>query len=82
MNSNSSQKKFDVIDKNGTKHPGLALERLDIKDFRADVTVFRLWSDDLEFGPLVETSHADDLGLIQEVSFLGSPSTACLRSTA
>lgn len=54
-----------------TKRSGSGLERLDVVDFRADVTVFRLWSEDVDFGLL--PYGAEDVRPTRDVHFFGIP---------
>jgi hypothetical protein len=64
-------KPFEVLDQYGEKHSGL--ERLEMTNPVADVTVFRLWAEDVDFGPPLEPYGADDVRPTQDVSFLGFP---------
>lgn len=65
-------REFVVFDKGGNPHPGLDLERLDMVDPRADVTVFRLWSEHLDFGEPLEP-YTGDIRATRDVYFLGFP---------
>lgn len=65
-----NEKSFVVLDQNGDHHFGL--ERLP-RISGADVAVFRLWAEDLYFGPPFERYGADDVRVTQDLCFLGFP---------
>jgi|SRR5271166_940315 len=65
-----NEKSFVVLDQNGDHHFGL--ERLQ-KISGADVAVFRLWAEDLYFGPPFERYGAHDVRVTQDLCFLGFP---------
>lgn len=64
---------FSVFDKEELEHPGSELEKLRMVDFRADVTVCRLWSDDIDFGPPLLPLIENVVRPTQDVYFLGFP---------
>ncbi|GAB3239944.1 S1 family peptidase [Mycolicibacterium hippocampi] len=66
-------RRFSVLDQSGFKHSGSDLEKLDMVDFRADVTVFRVWSQDINLGPPLLPFGGDDVRPTQDVYFLGFP---------
>lgn len=64
---------FTVFDKEDNPHSDSELVKLDMVDFRADVTVFRLWSSDIEFGPPLLPVGDNEARATEDVYFLGFP---------
>jgi hypothetical protein len=66
-----NEKPFEVLDQNGANHSGL-VERLP-RISLADVAVFRLRTETLDFGPPLEPYGPHDVRATQGLYFLGFP---------
>ena len=66
-----NEKPFEVLDQNDVNHSGL-LERVP-RISPADVAVFRLWTEGLDFGPSLEPYSPHDVPVTQDLYFLGFP---------
>lgn len=63
---------FEVLEADGTRHSGSDLERLAMTFPFADVTVFRLWTEDVSLEPPIEP-YRGEVHPTQPVYFLGFP---------
>jgi hypothetical protein len=65
------KKPFGVLDQNGVDHSGLCerVPRISV----ADIAVFRLRAEGLDFGSPLEPYDSDDISAMQELRFLGFP---------
>jgi hypothetical protein len=62
---------IEVHDQTGERHSGL--RRIPTATSHEDVAVFRLWTEDADFGPPLEPHVADDVFPTRDAYFLGFP---------